>query len=97
MSTYHLINNAAMVQLCIPPDYNYHQRRYDDEMKHKPSMKTGYLSVYEPDTDEWYLHCGFHHDRRRLVQVVCRHFGYKMGIVRSVGIFLNVEFDRVYF
>ena len=31
-----------------------------------------------------YYHCGFHNERRILVQVICRHFGYRMGISKSV-------------
>ena len=32
-----------------------------------------------------YYHCGFYEERRILVQVICRHFGYRMGISKAVN------------
>ena len=62
---------------------------WNNFVKKEASNKTGmsrYVTVCESNIGgDAYLHCKFDAKTRPLTLVACRHFGFKMGILREVG------------
>ena len=48
------------------------------------SAISGFLTVLTDYSRTPFVHCEFHENRRVFVQVVCRHFNYRMGILQPV-------------
>ena len=54
--------------------------------REKQGKISGYVAVKQNDSDAHTLHCEFYHNKRVLAQVVCRHLGYRMGVIKATAV-----------